>query len=86
MSKRNDIPLEDIPAARPNEDLRAELRAHQLEVTTLHISALRGQIQDVNSKLNYAMIAMGFVATLLIAKYGSTAWLTWRLMSALLTD
>lgn len=53
--------------------------------------AIRGQFQvtrldteRLNSKLNWVIIALGFIITLILSTYAAIAWFTWRLVSLLI--
>ena len=73
----------------PNVDLEQTLRQiirdEKLQVTTKDTDALSGKVDRLETKLNYALVVLAFIATLLLSTYGVTAFFAWRLVDSLLS-
>ena len=55
----------------------------RLRVTKLDTEALSGKLDSLNTRLNYLIGTMVLSIGLLVATYGTTALLTWRLFDKL---
>ena len=65
--------------------VRDSIKAQRLEVTRLDTKDLSDRIGTVNTKLNYALVGLVVLATLVISTYAAHAILSWRLMEVVVS-
>ena len=53
------------------------------QVTKLDTQELSSQIKGLDAKLNWMLLVLGLIVTLILSTYGTMAWFTWRLVGLL---
>ena len=74
----------DSPNDAFEQMVRQPIRDEKLQVTTRDTDALGGKVDRLDTKLNYALVVLAFIATLLLSTYGVSSFFAWRLVDTLL--